>query len=93
MEDAFSLAKSEDGLVLRLVTMAKPLQNVVLDRELSWSQFGVAKNNYLHQIAKLKWPPKHIEALTTYFFNLEIHDYCNKSRGDEALLSYACHSR
>ena len=93
MEDAFSLAKSEDGLVLRLVTMAKPLQNVVLDRKLSWSQFGVAKNNYLHQIAKLKWPPKHIEALTTYFFNLEIHDYCNKSRGDEALLSYACHSR
>ena len=64
-----------------------------VDRELSWSQFGVAKNKYLHQIAKLKWPLKHIEALTTFSFNLKIHDYHNKSRDDEALLSYTCHSR
>ena len=92
-EDAFSLASSEDGLVLRSIAAAKPSRNVVLDRDLTWSQFGVAKNNYLRQISKLKWPPKHIEALTTFFFNLEIHEYRNKIKGDEALLSYACRSR
>ena len=93
VEDAFSLASSEDGLVLRSIAAAKPSRNVVLDRDLTWSQFGVAKNNYLRQISKLKWPPKHVEALTTFFFNLEIHEYRNKIKGDEALLSYACRSR
>lgn len=92
-EDAFSLASSEDGLVLRSVATAKPLRNVVLDRDLTWSQFGVAKNNYLRLVAKHKWPPKHVEALTHFFFNLEIHEYRNITKGDEALLSYACRSR
>lgn len=92
-EDAFSLAKSDDGLVLRSVATAKPSRNVILDKDLTWSQFGVAKINYLRQISKLKWPPKHIDALTTFFFNLEIHEYRNRNKGDEALLSYACRSR
>ena len=71
------MSQETDGSYFR----HKHLKQIVL----SYSQFIANGQAKLGQ--------HYIEALTTFFFNLEIHDYCNKSKGNEVLLFYACCSR
>ncbi|KAG2740594.1 hypothetical protein P692DRAFT_201842456 [Suillus brevipes Sb2] len=64
------------------------------DHELSFSTFLRAKNLYLVQISKAKWPQTHIDTLSLFFWHLENHTIHNNSEiSDLVILNYASRVR
>ncbi|KAG1898625.1 uncharacterized protein F5891DRAFT_955201 [Suillus fuscotomentosus] len=89
-ENDLSITRTDDQLMLRPTSVFKALKAAIVDHELSFSIFLQAKNLFLIQISKAKWPWPHIDALSLFFWHLENHSIQNNSNiGDMVILTYA----
>jgi hypothetical protein len=82
---------AEDGAFLSLKSTAscRPSSKALHDRDLTWRQFDLAKNNFLLHIAKLGWPEEHQASLAMFFMTIISHDSRTLPKGEGILLEYA----
>ncbi|KAG1905925.1 uncharacterized protein F5891DRAFT_1249798 [Suillus fuscotomentosus] len=93
-ENDLSITRTDDQLTLRPTSAFKASKAAIADHELSFSIFLRAKNLFLVQISKAKWPRPHIDALSLFFWHLENHSIRNNSDiGDMVILTYASRVR
>ena len=75
-DDAYGLTKVNNLVVLKLITLFKASQNIILDADLTWRQMNVSKNAMLLFMDLCDWPQKHVQSLTHFYFNIEIDPMC-----------------
>lgn len=92
-DDTFGIAKSEEVLTLRPANAVKASKSARLDHELPMVEFLRAKNAFLHHAAQEKWPKKHIDALSLFFWKLENHPMRELPNGEDVILTYASRVR
>ncbi|KAG2098718.1 uncharacterized protein F5147DRAFT_582938 [Suillus discolor] len=93
-ENDLSIVRVDDQLALRPSSAFKASKAVIADHELPFSIFLWAKNLFLVQISKAKWPQSHIDALSLFFWHLENHSIWNNSDiGDLVILTYTSRVR
>jgi hypothetical protein len=80
-------------LTLKPVSALSHPRKIIPDENLTWEQVRDAKACYLSHVIKAKWSPAHIEALMTFFVNLDSHPYSNTPEGKQALVWYQAHAR
>ncbi len=51
-----------------------------------------AKRSYLSHVIEAKWDQAHIDALISFFVNLDGHTYNNTTEGKQALVWYQAHA-
>lgn len=73
VDNAFGISRSEELLILRPASTVKASKNVLADHQLPMVEFLCAKNTFLHHAAQQKWPKKHINVLSVFYWNLENH--------------------
>jgi len=88
-EDALGVTKKDDVLTLKPAMAIKASKNALLDHELPIADFFKAKNAFLQQATQAGWPAKHINAISLFFWNLEVHPMWETPHGDEIILTYA----
>ncbi|KAG1769281.1 hypothetical protein EV702DRAFT_978898 [Suillus placidus] len=89
-DNDLSITRTDDQLTLRPTSAFKASKVAMADHELSFSIFLRAKNLFLIQISKAKWPQPNINALSLFFWHLENHPIRNNSNiGDMVILMYA----
>lgn len=92
--DDYGLTRVDDQLTLRPAYAFKASKAAVADHDLPFSVFLRAKNLFLMQLSKAKWPQTHIDALSLFFWHLENHTVRNNSDiGDLVILNYASRVR
>lgn len=92
--DDFGLTRVDDQLTIRPAYAFKASKAAVADHDLLFSTFLRAKNLFLMQLSKAKWPQSHIDALSLFFWHLENHPIRNNSEiGDTVILHYASRVR
>ena len=67
-DDAFGIAKTEDALGFRQISTARASKNVIQDN-LTWRTFSLAKTNYVRHITKANWPHLHVQSIMDLFLN------------------------
>ena len=72
-DDTFTLARSEEGLSLRMASSSRPSRKVIPDADLSWEQFSAACTIFINEIQRAKWPPALTLQMATFLFALETH--------------------
>jgi len=92
-DDALGIAKSNDILTLKPAASVKASRNALLDHKLPIADFFQAKNAFLLQAKQSNWPKKHLNALSFFYWNLEVHPMRTTHHGDEIILTYASHVR
>ncbi|KAG2052169.1 hypothetical protein BDR06DRAFT_888555 [Suillus hirtellus] len=93
-ENNLSITRIDDQLALRPSSAFKASKAALADHKLPFSIFLRAKNLFLVQISKAKWPQSHIDALSLFFWHLENHSIRNNSDiGDIVVLTYASRVR
>ncbi|KII82872.1 hypothetical protein PLICRDRAFT_180951 [Plicaturopsis crispa FD-325 SS-3] len=92
-EDAYSLAKVDDFMALRPVSLFKASRNVVKDQDLTWRQFSMGRHAFLRAASKASWPEGHISALADFFFEIETSPYRSRPNGERALMRYQARVR
>ncbi|KAG2099903.1 uncharacterized protein F5147DRAFT_763024 [Suillus discolor] len=93
-DNDMSITRTDDQLTLRPTSAFKASKAAMADHELSFSIFLRAKNLFLIQISKAKWPQPNIDALSLFFWHLENHSIRNNSEiGDMVILTYASRVR
>ena len=92
-EDALGVTKKDDMLTLKPAMAVKASKNALLDHELPIADFFKAKNAFLQQATQAGWPAKHIDAISLFFWNLEVHPMRETPHGDEIILTYASRVR
>ena len=65
----------------------------VLDENLTWEQVCGAKACYLSHVIEAGWDKSHINALVSFFINLDSHPYNHTPEGKQALVWYQAHAR
>ncbi|KAF8839685.1 hypothetical protein BDN67DRAFT_990750 [Paxillus ammoniavirescens] len=88
-DDTFGISKVDEILTLRSVTSVKASRNTVEDHELTFEVFLQAKNNFLFYAKNALWPPKHLDALAEFFWNIETHPMRSNPNGNAVVLTYA----
>ncbi|KAK7445496.1 hypothetical protein VKT23_014913 [Stygiomarasmius scandens] len=63
------------------------------DEQLSFSKMSSAKSGWIEDITKANWPPKHVLALTRFFYNIENHPICWQCHGEAILARYQARIR
>jgi len=86
--DAFSLSEIDGLVALKPLAACKASKSVVNDKDLTWRQMTMGKNSMIHYMNKLGWPEKHIDALASFYFQLEDHDMRLSPHGDKILLIF-----
>ncbi|KAJ7434034.1 hypothetical protein B0H11DRAFT_2258773 [Mycena galericulata] len=92
-DDAFGLAKTEEGMALRPLASSRPSRNVVKDKDLMWRQFNIGKNTMLTAMQKFGWSPASLQSLAAFWLNLELHPQRSKPHGEQILLAYQARVR
>ncbi|KAG1838659.1 hypothetical protein C8R48DRAFT_680024 [Suillus tomentosus] len=93
-ENDLSFTRVDDQLALRPSSAFKASKAAIADHELMFSIFLRAKNLFLVQISKAKWPQSHIDALSLFFWHLENHSIRNNSDiRDMVILTYTSRVR
>ncbi|KAG2029158.1 hypothetical protein BDR03DRAFT_881687 [Suillus americanus] len=93
-DNDLSITRTDDQLTLQPTSAFKASKAALADHELSFSIFLRAKNLFLVQISKAKWPQPNIDALSLFFWHLENHSIRNNSDiGDMVILTYASRVR
>ena len=99
-EEAFSFSygispESAAGntLTLKPISALSHPGKIIPDEHLTWEQVCDAKTCYLSHVIKANWTPAHVEALMTFFVNLNSHPYSNSPEGKQALVWYQAHAR
>lgn len=94
----FTYVISQDGsagnaFTLTPVSALAHPGGIIPDEYLTWEQVRDAKACYLSHVIKAKWNKAHVDALVSFFINLESHPYNNTSEGKQALVWYQAHAR
>jgi hypothetical protein len=95
---AFSYGISPDGSTGNTLTL-KPTsalvhpEKIIPDENLTWEQVHDAKTCFLNHIIEAKWNTAHVNALVSFFVNLDNHPYNDTSEGKQALVWYQAHVR
>jgi len=92
-EDTFGITKQDDMVQLRSISSIKASKNVVQDAELSWRQMSMGKTTLLANLPNANWPAKHVNALTEFFLQLEMHPVRNRPHGEKILILYQARAR
>jgi len=92
-DDALGITKNDDVLTLKPTASVKASKNALLDHELPIAEFFQAKNTFLQQAKMANWPEKHINALSFFYWNLEVHPMRILPHGDKIILTYASRVR
>jgi hypothetical protein len=93
-DNDMSITRTDDQLTLRPTSAFKVSKAALADHELSFLIVLRAKNLFLVQISKAKWPQPNIDALSLFFWHLENHSIRNNSEiGDMVILTYASRVR
>ncbi|KAL6300321.1 hypothetical protein BKA93DRAFT_829148 [Sparassis latifolia] len=87
-DDAFSITCVENVMALKPIMSSRASRNIVKDQDLTWRQMSMAKAQYLFEIRKADWPPKHYTTILNFFFALENHEYRRCDNGEISLLHY-----
>lgn len=87
-KDTFELIHSDNTVAIHSIVSSATLHNVVRDQDLTWEQMLMVKNNYLKHLHLAAWPDKHIQALSDFFFQLEMHEMQTEKLETEVLLTY-----
>ncbi|KAJ7926561.1 hypothetical protein B0H13DRAFT_1599493, partial [Mycena leptocephala] len=82
------ISHRRDGMALRPLASSRPSKNVVKDRDLTWRQFSVGKNNMLTAMEKHDWSRDSLRTLAAFWYNLELHPQHIKPSGERILLTY-----
>ncbi|KIK96850.1 hypothetical protein PAXRUDRAFT_137560 [Paxillus rubicundulus Ve08.2h10] len=92
-DDAFGVTRIDDVLTLRSIASVKASHNSVEDHALPFEAFlqgFFVKNNFLLFYAKkASWPPKHLDSLAKFFWNIEMDPMQSGPNGSATILTYA----
>ena len=92
-EDTFGMTRQDNMVQLRPMSALKASRNVVQDSELSWRQMTMGKTTLLANLPNAKWPAKHVNALTQFFLQLEMHPFRSRPHGERILILYQARAR
>jgi hypothetical protein len=89
----FTYGVSPDGsagnaLTLKPVSALAHPGKIVSDENLSWEQIRDAKSCYLSHVIEAGWNKAHVDALVSFFINLDSHPYNDTPEGKPALVWY-----
>ncbi|KAL1698266.1 hypothetical protein EV121DRAFT_297386 [Schizophyllum commune] len=71
-EDTLGLMRNDVQITLRPISTIRALKNIITDTKLSWTQITTGKTAFLKAVAAVAgWPEKHLNALTTFFWEIE----------------------
>jgi hypothetical protein len=95
---SFTYGISPDGsanssLTLKPVSALAHPGKIIPDESLTWEQVRDAKACYLSHIIEAGWDKSHINALVSFFINLDGHPYNDTPEGKQALVWYQAHAR
>jgi hypothetical protein len=95
---AFTYGISPDGssgtaLTLKPTSALAHPGKIIPDENLTWEQVRDAKACYLNHIHEAKWNAAHVNALVSFFVNLDNHPYNDTPEGKQALVWYQAHVR
>jgi hypothetical protein len=94
----FTYGISSDGSASNSLTL-KPVSalahpgKIIPDENLTWEQVRDAKTVYLRHIMEAGWNQAHVNALVTFFIELDGHAYNSTAEGKQALVWYQAHAR
>jgi hypothetical protein len=99
-EEAFSFTYgiSPDNLSSNALTL-KPASalahpgKIIPDKHLTWEQVCDAKACFLNHTIKAGWNRTHVNALVSFFINLDSHPYNDTPDSKQALVWYQAHAR
>ena len=92
-EDTFGITKRDDSIQLQSISSLKASKNVIQDSELTWRQMTMGRTNFLAHLATAKWPEKHVNALTQFFLQLDMHHFRSRPHGERVLILYQARVR
>jgi hypothetical protein len=87
-DEAYGLTKVDGYIAFKPLAAVRASKNITQDKDLTWRQMTMGKNEMLVYMAKLDWPKKHLEALANFFFNLEDHSLRRQAHGDHILILF-----
>ncbi|KAF8811032.1 hypothetical protein BYT27DRAFT_7073606, partial [Phlegmacium glaucopus] len=87
-DKAFGLAEVNGVIALKPIASFKASKHIIKDRDLTWRQMIMGKNAMIHQMNKLGWPEKHVNALALFYLKLEDHPMRLRPNGDEILITF-----
>ena len=94
----FTYGISADGsasnsLTLKPVSALAHPRKITPDEDLTWEQVRDAKACYLSHVMEAGWDRTHVDALVSFFINLDNHSYNDTPEGKQALVWYQAHAR
>jgi hypothetical protein len=94
----FTYGISPDGsanssLTLKPVSALAHPGKIIPDENLTWEQVRDAKPVFLSHVMEAEWDRTHVNALVSFFINLDSHPYNNTPEGKQALVWYQAHAR
>lgn len=98
-EEAFGIAYfSPDGsantsLALKPISALAHPGKIIPDDKLTWEQVRDAKACFLSHVMEAGWDKTHIDALVSFFINLDSHPFNDTPEGKQALVWYQAHAR
>ncbi len=84
---------SGNALTLKPVSALAHPGKIIPDENLTWEQVRDAKACYLSHVIEAKWNKAHVNALVSFFINLDSHPFNNTPEGKQALVWYQAHAR
>ncbi|KAL1661782.1 hypothetical protein EV121DRAFT_218375 [Schizophyllum commune] len=92
-EDTLGLMRNDDQITLRPTSTIRASKNVIPDTKLSWTQMTTGKTAFLKAATAAGWPEKHLNALATFFWEIENHPMLEREHGQAILLIYQAQTR
>jgi hypothetical protein len=94
----FTYGISPDGstgsaLTLKPVSALAHPGKIIPDENLTWEQVRDAKACFLSHVIETGWNKAHVNALVSFFINLDSHPYNDTPEGKQALVWYQAHAR
>jgi hypothetical protein len=85
-DDTFGITKVDDTIALRSVSSVHASRHVIKDQHLTFRQMSLARLLMVDYMITYEWPQRHVEALISFFLDIESSLYRTRERGEEILL-------
>ena len=84
---------SSTSLTLKPLSALAHPGKVIPDSDLTWEQVRDARACYLNHVSLAGWDATHVQALVSFFVNLDSHPYNISPDSKQALVWYQAHAR
>ena len=91
--NTFGLTKVNKIVTLKSISSLKASKNIIPDAKLSFCKMSMVKNTFIPLMTKYQWSVKTINAFAQLFTQLELHPYCQREFGKQALITYQAQVR